>query len=151
MSSSSGELNSLAAVSVMDIYRRHFKPDASDRHYLIASRFFTALWGAWAVAFAQYARHLGSLVEAVNQVGSFFYPVMLGTFILGFFFKRVQGGSAFWALLAGEASIVACALFTKIAFLWYNVIGAVVVVVFGLLIAGLNRRAENGIRGSLCR
>ncbi len=76
MSSSSGELNSLAAVSVMDIYRRHFKPHASDRHYLVASRIFTAVWGAWAVVFAQFARHLGSLVEAVNQVGSFFYPVL---------------------------------------------------------------------------
>ncbi len=137
MSSSSGELNSLATVSVMDIYRRHFKPHATDRHYLIASRVFTAIWGTWAVAFAQYARHLGSLVEAVNQVGSFFYPVMLGTFTLGFFFKRVQGGAAFWALLVGEATIVACAIFTKIAFLWYNVIGALVVVVFGVLISKL--------------
>jgi Na+/proline symporter len=135
MSSSSGELNSLAAVSVMDIYRRHFKPAASDRHYLIASRVFTAIWGAWAVIFAQYARHLGSLVEAVNQVGSFFYPVMLGAFVLAFFCKNVRGGAAFWALLVGEATIVLCALFTHIAFLWYNVIGAVVVVLFGMLIS----------------
>jgi len=139
MSSSSGELNSLATVSVMDIYRRHFRPHATDRHYLIASRVFTALWGTWAVAFAQYARHLGSLVEAVNQVGSFFYPVMLGTFTLGFFFKQVKGGAAFWALLIGEATIVGCAIFTKIAFLWYNVIGAVVVVLFGILISKLTR------------
>jgi Na+/proline symporter len=140
MSSSSGELNSLAAVSVMDIYRRHFKPHASDRHYLVASRIFTAMWGAWAVAFAQFARHLGSLVEAVNQVGSFFYPVLLGVFILAFFFKRVQGGSAFWALLIGEATIVACAMFTKIAFLWYNAIGAIVVVLFGVLISKVSRQ-----------
>ena len=142
MSSSSGELNSLAAVSVMDIYRRHFRPEASDRHYLVASRVFTALWGIWAVGFAQYARHLGSLVEAVNQVGSFFYPVLLGVFVLGFFFDSVQGGAAFWALLIGEATIVACALFTKIAFLWYNVIGAIVVVIFGLLISQLDRRSR---------
>lgn len=140
MSSSSGELNSLAAVSVMDIYRRHFRPNASDRHYLIASRVFTAIWGSWAVAFAQYARHLGSLIEAVNQVGSFFYPVMLGTFILGFFFKSVRGGAAFWALLVGEATIVACALLTKIAFLWYNVIGAIVVVLFGVLFSMFSRQ-----------
>lgn len=143
MSSSSGELNSLAAVSVMDIYRRHFKPEASDRHYLFASRLFTALWGTWAVAFAQYARHLGSLVEAVNQVGSFFYPVMLGTFTLGFFFKQVRGGAAFWALLVGEATIVACAVFTKIAFLWYNVIGAVVVVLFGVLFSRFANERES--------
>jgi SSS family solute:Na+ symporter len=135
MSSSSGELNSLAAVSVMDIYRRHFRRDATDRHYLLASRVFTAGWGIWAVIFAQYAKSLGSLVEAVNQVGSFFYPVLLGAFILAFFFRRVQAGAAFWAMLVGEAAIVGCAVFTKVAFLWYNVIGAFVVVICGLLLS----------------
>ncbi|MES1258622.1 MAG: sodium:solute symporter [Acidobacteriota bacterium] len=142
MSSSSGELNSLAAVSVMDLYRRHFRSDATDRHYLLASRVFTAIWGVWAVVFAQYAKHLGSLVEAVNQVGSFFYPVLLGVFILAFFFRRVQGSAAFWAMLAGECAIVSCALLTKIAFLWYNVIGTVVVVLCGLLLSMGNPRAR---------
>ena len=135
MSSSSGELNALATVSVMDIYRRHFRPEASDRHYLLASRIFTALWGAWAVMFAQYAKNLGSLVEAVNLVGSYFYPVLLGVFVLAFFFRKVRGSAAFWAMLIGEASVVACAFFTHIAFLWYNVIGTVVVVVAGIFLA----------------
>ena len=133
MSSSSGELNSLAAVSVMDIYRRHFRQDASDKHYLVISRLFTALWGAWAVVFAQFAKNLGSLVEAVNLVGSYFYPVLLGVFVLAFFFPRVRGSAAFWAMLTGEAAIVACAVFTSIAFLWYNVVGALIVIAFGLL------------------
>ena len=135
MSSSSGELNSLATVSVVDLYRRHFKPEASDTHYLMVSRIFTAIWGAWAVVFAQYAKQLGSLVEAVNQIGSFFYPVLLGVFILAFFFRRVGGTAAFWAMLLGEATFIACATFTKVAFLWYNVIGAVAVVVFGVLLS----------------
>ena len=133
MSSSSGELNSLAAVSVMDLYRRLWRPDESDRHYLTVSRICTALWGAWAVIFAQYAKNLGSLVEAVNEVGSYFYPVLLGVFVLAFFFKRVRGSAAFWAMLTGEAVIVACSLFTHIAFLWFNVIGTVVVVVAGVV------------------
>jgi Na+/proline symporter len=133
MSSSSGELNSLAAVSVMDLYRRLWRPDENDRHYLVVSRICTAIWGAWAVAFAQYAKNLGSLVEAVNQVGSYFYPVLLGVFVLAFFFKRVRGSAAFWAMLTGEAAIIACSLFTHIAFLWFNVIGTAVVVVAGLL------------------
>ena len=133
MSSSSGELNSLAAVSVMDLYRRLWRPDESDRHYLLVSRICTAIWGAWAVVFAQYARNLGSLVEAVNQVGSYFYPVLLGVFALAFFFKRVRGSAAFWAMLTGEAAIVACSLFTHIAFLWFNVIGTLVVVLAGVI------------------
>ena len=137
MTSSSGELSSLAAVSVIDIYRRLARPEETDRHYLFVSRVFTALWGLWAVVFAQYAKNLGSLVEAVNQVGSFFYPVLLGVFALAFFFERVRGNAAFWAMLAGEATIIACALFTKLAFLWYNVVGAVAVIAFGLLFSVL--------------
>jgi Na+/proline symporter len=148
MSSSSGELNSLAAVSVMDLYRRYVRPEASDRHYLIASRLFTAVWGAWAVVFAQMGKHMGSLVEAVNYVGSFFYPVLLGAFILAFFFRRVQGEAAFWAMLAGEAAILVCFFFTHIAFLWYNVIGAVVVVATGVIIANIPARREVEVSSS---
>jgi SSS family solute:Na+ symporter len=133
MSSSSGELNSLATVSVMDLYRRFVRAEATDRHYLMASRVSTAVWGIWAVVFAQYAKNLGSLVEAVNQVGSYFYPVLLGVFVLAFFFRRVQGSAAFWAMLTGEAAIVACSLFTHVAFLWYNVIGTFTVVLAGLV------------------
>ena len=77
MSSSSGELNALATVSVMDIYRRHFRPQATDRHYLLASRIFTGLWGLWAVIFAQYAKNLGSLVEAVNLAIRLERPLLL--------------------------------------------------------------------------
>ncbi|HWD98514.1 MAG TPA: sodium:solute symporter [Bryobacteraceae bacterium] len=140
MSSSSGELNSLAAVSVMDLYRQYFRPEASDRHYLIASRLLTAAWGAWAVMFAQFGKHMGSLVEAVNYVGSFFYPVLLGVFTLAFFFRKVQGGAAFRAMLTGEAVILLCFFFTHIAFLWYNVIGAIAVVLSGVIFSSLSAR-----------
>jgi len=138
MSSSSGELNSLATVSVMDLYRRFVQAEATDRHYLMVSRLFTAIWGAWAVVFAQYAKNLGSLVEAVNQVGSYFYPVLLGVFVLAFFCRRVRGSAAFWAMLIGEATIVACSLFTHVAFLWYNVIGTFTVVFAGLALSYIN-------------
>ena len=148
MSSSSGELNALATVSVMDIYRRHFRPEASDRHYLFASRVFTALWGAWAVVFAQYAKNLGSLVEAVNLVGSYFYPVLLGVFVLAFFFRQVRGSAAFWAMVTGEAVVVGCAIFTNIAFLWYNVIGTVVVVFAGIILAALHGPGEDSQPGA---
>ena len=144
MSSSSGELNSLAAVSVMDIYKRYYRPHASDKHYLVISRLFTAIWGAWAVVFAQFAKNLGSLVEAVNLVGSYFYPVLLGVFVLAFFFPRVKGSAAFWAMLTGEAGIVALAVFTKIAFLWYNVVGALIVILFGLIYSGFTKKPDAG-------
>jgi Na+/proline symporter len=131
MSSSSGEINSLATVSVVDIYRRHLHKGGSDRHYLMASRVATAFWGAYAVAFAGFGKNLGSLIEAVNIVGSLFYGSLLGVFALAFFFKRVNGAGAFWGMLAGEAAIFAAFLFTGISFLWYNVIGCVMVIATG--------------------
>jgi Na+/proline symporter len=135
MSSSSGEINSLATVSVVDIYKRHFRKHASDHHYLTASRVATAFWGAYAVAFAGLGKHLGSLIEAVNIVGSLFYGSLLGVFVLAFFFKRVSGTGAFVGMLAGEAAIFAAFLFTGISFLWYNVIGCLVVIATGMAVS----------------
>ena len=135
MSSSSGEINSLATVSVVDIYKRHFRKDATDHHYLTASRVATAFWGAYAVAFAGFGKHLGSLIEAVNIVGSLFYGSLLGVFVLAFFFRRVSGTGAFVGMLAGEAAIFAAFLFTGISFLWYNVIGCLVVIAAGLAVS----------------
>jgi Na+/proline symporter len=133
MSSSAGEINSLATVSVMDLYRRYFKTEGSDGHYLLASRIATAFWGIYAMIFAQYGKNLGSLVEAVNLVGSLFYGSLLGVFTLAFFFKRVGGDAAFFGMIVGEMAIFSAFLFTDISFLWYNVIGAIVVIVTGLL------------------
>jgi SSS family transporter len=138
MSSSAGEINSLATVSVMDIYRRHFRPEATDGHYLMISRVATAFWGLYAMIFAQFGKNLGSLVEAVNLVGSLFYGSLLGVFVLAFFFKRVGGTGAFLGMIAGEVAIFSCFFFTNISFLWYNVVGAIVVVLVGLVIGGGN-------------
>ena len=135
MGSTSGEINSLATVSVVDIYRRYFVRNKSDRHYLLASRGFTLFWGAYAVAFAALgARGFGALIVRVNIVGSLFYGGMLGVFVLAFFFRHVRGTAAFWGVLAGEAAIFSVAEFTSISFLWYNVVGCIVVVAVGLLV-----------------
>ena len=133
MSSTSGEINSLAAVSVIDMYQRHIRRDASDHHYLNASRLATVFWGVYAMIFAQYGRSFGALIEAVNIVGSLFYGGLLGVFVLAFFFKQVGGTGAFLGVLAGEAAIFAAYLFTSISYLWYNVIGCLVVIAVGVL------------------
>jgi len=110
------------------VYRRYLKKDANDRHYLIASRLFTAFWGLYAIGFASFSGGFGPLIEAVNLIGSLFYGGMLGVFVLAFFFKRVNGTGAFYGVLAGEAAIFGCFLFTHIAFLWYNVVGCLVTI-----------------------
>ena len=95
------------------------------------------------MGFAQYGRNFGALIEAVNIVGSLFYGGMLGVFMLAFFFKKVGANGAFYGVLAGEAVIFAAFLFTKIAFLWYNVVGCVVVIGTGVVVSRVfdNREA----------
>jgi len=140
MSGISGEINSLATVTVIDIYRRHIRKDVSDRHYVWVSRAATAFWGCYAIVFAQFAQSMGSLIEAVNQVGSLFYGSMLGVFMLAFFFRRVRGTAAFTGAIAGEAAILYARFFTPVSFLWYNVLGCLVVVAVGLAISMRERR-----------
>ncbi|HVX66358.1 MAG TPA: sodium:solute symporter [Bryobacteraceae bacterium] len=142
MSSISGEVNSLATVSVIDIYRRHVRKNASDHHYLWASRIFTAFWGLYAVIFAQYGMNIGSLIVAVNLVGSLFYGGMLGVFVLAFAVPRVNGTAAFIGTLAGEAAIFWAHFGSQISFLWYNVIGCVVVVAVAWTISVIKPRTS---------
>jgi len=134
MSSTASELNALASTTVIDIYRRSVKPEASNMHYVKASKLLTATWGGLAILFAMYASMLDNLIQAVNIVGSIFYGTILGIFLVAFYFKYIKGHAVFIAALLAEAIVLYCYQFTEIAFLWFNVIGCVAVIVFGLLI-----------------
>jgi Na+/proline symporter len=128
MSSTAAELNALASVSVIDIYRRVFKPGKSDRHYLRASKIISVFWGGYAICFAMFANSLGSLIEAVNILGSLFYGAILGIFIIAFSFKKVGGDATFIAAIIAEAVVLGCFFFTEIPYLWFNVIGCAVLI-----------------------
>jgi SSS family transporter len=134
-----GELNSLSTATVIDFYRRWVRPAASDGHYLAVSKAATAAWGLFACLVAVWAAELGSLIEVVNRIGSFFYGSLLGVFILAIGFPRATGNGACIGLAAGMASVAATAAFTPVAFLWHNVIGAVVVVAAGVLVSEFER------------
>jgi Na+/proline symporter len=135
MSASSAEINSLATVTVIDLYKRFAVRAGTDHHYLNASRLFTVFWGIYAVVSSQFAKNLGSLIEAVNILGSLFYGGMLGVFALAFFFPRVGGTAAFTGVLVGEAAIFYCQFNTNISFLWFNVIGSLIVIGTGLVLS----------------
>jgi SSS family solute:Na+ symporter len=135
MSAASGELSALSSATVIDFYRRHFVKDADDAHYLRVSKISTVGWGLFACGVSIYAANQGSLIEVVNRYGSFFYGSILGVFILAILTKRANGVGAFWGLVAGMAVVLTVAFTTPIAFLWHNLIGAVVVVVVGMTIS----------------
>jgi Na+/proline symporter len=142
MSSSAGALSALGSTTVVDFYRLSIRPNRPDAHYLAAARIFTALWGAFAVGFAGFAALLDNLIQAVNILGSLFYGPMLGVFALGFLTKRVRGTSAFVATLCGQASVLLVFGFSRISFLWYNVIGCAVVIVLALLFESASPRTS---------
>jgi Na+/proline symporter len=139
MASVSSEINSLATVTIIDIYKRHFRKKASDHHYVRAAKVATVFWGAYAVTTAGLGKNLGSLIVAINVLGSLFYGGLLGAFVLAAI-KIVTGTGAFWGIVAGEIAIFAIAAFTNISFLWYNVAGCLVVVVVGVAISYLEKR-----------
>jgi Na+/proline symporter len=139
MTAVSAEMSALASVTMVDLYKRHINSDGSDRHYLRISRAATVFWGLYAIVCAQFIKGIGSLVEAVNVLGSLFYGTMLGVFLLAFFFKRVTSRGALLGVIVGQAVILGCWQYTSIAFLWYNVVGCAAVVLTAL-IASLGTR-----------
>ena len=134
-----GELNSLSTATVIDFYKRRVRMSASDAHYLTVSKIATGLWGLFACAVAVWAAELGSLIEVVNRFGSFFYGSILGVFILAIGFRRATGHGAFVGLIAGMISVAWAAAFTNLAFLWHNVVGAVAVVIVGVVVSEIDR------------
>ena len=139
MSASSAELSALSTASVIDFYKRFGPKDADDAHVLWASRLATLFWGLFASIVAIWAVELGSLIEVVNRFGSLFYGSILGVFILAVGFPRANSTGALTGMVVGMTVIVSIATFTKLAFLWHNPIGALVVVSVGLLVSEITR------------
>ncbi len=128
------ELNSLSTATVIDFYKRYWKVEATDAHYLNVSKLATAFWGLFASIVAIWASELGSLIEVVNRFGSFFYGSILGVFMLAILWRRANGTGAFVGLIVGLLTVLAVST-TGISFLWLNLVGAVAVFLSGMIIS----------------
>lgn len=133
MGSTASALNSLASTSVIDIYKRLINKNATEENYLKASRWSTVIWGLVCIAMALYASKIGNLIEAVNILGSYIYGTILGVFLVAFYLKHVNGRAVFYAAIATEAVVCICGYQKVVAYLWLNVIGCLLVVLFSLL------------------
>ncbi|KAA3615134.1 MAG: sodium:solute symporter [Calditrichaeota bacterium] len=133
MSSTSAELNALASTTVVDIYKRMLKPGAPEKHYLFVSKASTVFWGIYAIGFALFANQLGTLIEAVNILGSLFYGTILGIFLIAFYFKNINGTATFLAALISEVYVFGFFFFTDIPYLWFNFIGCTLVVILAFI------------------
>ena len=147
MSSTSSELNALATTSLVDIYSRSLFPGRTDEHYLTMSKWLTIGWGVVALGFASVANLFDNLIQAVNIIGSLFYGVILGVFVVAFFFGRVGPRAVFRAALIGEAFVAFAFIgnavgWFDLAYLWLNLIGCVLTVVFAVALRGLDERPQ---------
>ena len=144
MSSTSSELNALATTSLVDIYRRSIVKDEDDAHYLAASKYLTVMWGCVAIGFAAVANLFDNLIQAVNIIGSLFYGVILGVFVVAFFFPRVSARSVLTGAIVGEVFVVCTFVATNLgyfdlAYLWLNLIGCVLTVFIAASLSGSAR------------
>lgn len=151
MSTVESELSALSTATVVDFYRRFgdrlpfFRPggpEAPPRRLLLAGRLGILFWGAVATGAALYMGRLGSAVEAVNRVGSYFYGPILGAFVLAAVFPNRGARRAAPAILCGVAAVWVVELLPRalglpgVSYLYYNLIGAAVTVGAGRLFAG---------------
>ncbi|OZI05406.1 sodium:solute symporter [Siphonobacter sp. BAB-5385] len=143
MGSIASAISSLTSSFVVDIYRRMWVKNGTEAHYIRVSKISTAVWGMLSIAVAMYASRVGSLIEAVNILGSLFYGTVLGVFVVAFYFKSIGAQATFWAAVGAEILVVVCWVLNLTAFLWLNVIGCVAVVGLGLVLKGLDRTTNS--------
>ena len=134
MSSTASELNALATTTVIDLYKPLLKSSGSDEHYIKASKWLTAAWGGVALSFALFAYLVENLIEAVNILGSLFYGVVLGLFLVAFFFKKIGGTAVFWAGIVAQITVILLFTTTSIGYLWYNIIGCTLTIALSLIL-----------------
>ena len=128
-------LNSLAACTVVDFHKKFFVKDETPLQDYKISQWYTLGWGVFCIVIAMFAQNIGnSLIEAVNILGSLFYGVILGVFLVAFWIKYVKSNAVFIAALVTELMVIAIYKMEIISFLWLNVIGAVFVIILSLIL-----------------
>ena len=142
MSSTSSELNALGSTTTIDFYKRRLKQDGDDAHYLRSSKMFTLSWGIIAIIFASTLSLFENLIQAVNLIGSLFYPTVLGIFVVAFFFKSIKSNAVFIGAVISQLLIIlihylnveGIAGYFTMGFLWYNALGCILVVLISFVI-----------------
>jgi len=127
-------LNSLASASVVDFHKKFINKNLTEEQDYKVSRWYSLFWGMFCVATAQFVTGMGSLIEAVNVLGSWFYGVILGIFLVAFYLKHVRANAVFWGALMAQVLVILTYAMTDLAWLWLNILGAGLVISFSLVL-----------------
>ena len=142
-------LNSLSSATINDIHKRFVKVPMNQDTEFHYSQLYTLLWGIFCVIVAQLAYNIGnSLIEAVNVLGSLFYGVILGIFLVAFYFKKVGATAVFISAVVIEIFVISIHIMNQkeivnISFLWLNAIGALGVILISILLQSLAPKAQH--------
>jgi len=140
MSSTASEINALATITSMDLYKRNQVKEKDDAHYVKATKLFTLGWGILAIIIACFASLAENLIQLVNIIGSIFYGNVLGIFLLAFFVKKVKGNAVFTAALITQILIVGIWYIDIMPFLWLNLVGCVLVMFIAMIIQSTEKK-----------
>ena len=145
-------LNALASSTMIDFHRtikKDYSRFESDTHIAQyeykTAKYYTLAWGIFSIITAEFSTGIGSLIEVVNILGSLFYGVILGIFLVGFYLKSIKGNAVFYAAIISELFVITLFTLDKyniigLGFLWLNVFGALSVVVVSSIIAVINKQ-----------
>jgi len=146
MSSTASEINALATITSIDLYKRnregvtHVVKGEDDAHYVKATKLFTLGWGILAIIIACFASLAENLIQLVNIIGSIFYGNVLGIFLLAFFFKKVKGNAVFTAALITQVIVVIVWYINLMPYLWLNLFGCLLVILLATIIQSTQRK-----------
>ncbi|MEM6684838.1 MAG: sodium:solute symporter [Bacteroidota bacterium] len=139
MSSTASEINALATITSIDLYKRNQTEEKDDAHYVKMTKLFTLGWGILAIIIACFASLAENLIQLVNIIGSIFYGNVLGIFLLAFFFKKVKGNAVFTAALITQVIIIGIWYINIMPFLWLNLVGCVLVMMIAIILQAMQK------------
>ncbi|MHA8065590.1 sodium:solute symporter [Aquirufa sp. ROCK2-A2] len=143
MGSMASAFGSLTSTTMVDIYQRFIRPEKSNQHYWWTSKFVTLGWGILCLFVAQFAVNMGSLIEVVNILGSWFYGTILGVFLCAFYLPKTKGTEVFWAAIMAEIIVIYAWKIDLMAFLWLNVLGCLLVILFALTLNQISSKINS--------
>jgi solute:Na+ symporter, SSS family len=128
-------LNSLASSTMVDIHKQFTTKQLNEKQEYQWSKRYTLAWGIFCIGAAQFATSMGSLIVAVNVLGSLFYGVMLGLFVVAFYLKFIKAKAVFVAAIISQVLIfyIHFGLHFE-GFLWLNLMGVALVVVIASIL-----------------